>query len=339
MSRSALALRFATLQHARHDQRTVWYRWHLGYYNDSCAPWSRGFDTYMGYLNGVAGYYCNHQDFHECQASNSSAAVAAAAAPSVGRYLNQRGRMDAGPDATGVSGGASQSATYAQAVKLCDDAGSGCYGFSFRSDEPQPTSAVAMTFKRATAVDTNASGWQSYVGTDVHPPSCAWNSFSACSYNLEGTYSTHAYTKRAQDIVTAAAADAQSAPIFGYIAWQAVHEPMAVPANYLEPYLKTKDPSRRIYAGMLSALDSGLGNITQTLKDTGLYGNSVLVLSNDNGGMSGSYGLGCCNCGTSCGGLNYPYRGCERRTSSSYFGLPASELPVFMLCCFCPVLS
>jgi hypothetical protein len=25
--------------------------------------------------------------------------------------------------------------------------------------------------------------------------------------------------------------------------------------------------------------------------------------------MSGTYGLGCCNCGTSCGGLNYPYRG------------------------------
>ena len=34
-----------------------------------------------------------------------------------------------------------------------------------------------------------------------------------------------------------------------------------------------------------------------------------MVLSNDNGGMSGTYGLGCCVCGTSCGGLNYPYRG------------------------------
>ena len=60
---------------------------------------------------------------------------------------------------------------------------------------------------------------------------------------------------------------------------------------------------------MLTALDEGIGNITATLKSTGMYDNSVMVLSNDNGGMSGSYGMGCCNCGTSCGGLNYPYRG------------------------------
>ena len=46
----------------------------------------------------------------------------------------------------------------------------------------------------------------------------------------------------------------------------------------------------QIYAGMLTALDEGIGNITATLKSTGMYDNSVMVLSNDNGGMSGSYG-------------------------------------------------
>ena len=56
---------------------------------------------------------------------------------------------------------------------------------------------------------------------------------------------------------------------------------------------------------LLSALDEGIGNITATLRSTGMYPQSVMVLSNDNGGMSGSYGLGCCNCGTSCGGLNW----------------------------------
>ena len=64
-----------------------------------------------------------------------------------------------------------------------------------------------------------------------------------------------------------------------------------------------------VMTGMLAALDEGLGNITASLKASNLYENSVIVISNDNGGMSGSYGLGCCNCGTSCGGLNYPYRG------------------------------
>ena len=120
----------------------------------------------------------------------------------------------------------------------------------------------------------------------------------------------------------------------------------------------------QIYAGMLTALDEGIGNITDTLKSTGMYDNSVMVLSNDNGGMSGSYGtarttalvgnacwqqsaaasrhriivsyeyvtgcaarirvglglragMGCCNCGTSCGGLNYPYRGWKDRSEHS----------------------
>ena len=85
---------------------------------------------------------------------------------------------------------------------------------------------------------------------------------------------------------------------------------MEAPDVYVAPYYAaTLDPSRRVYAGMLSALDEGVGNITATLKQQGMYNDSVLVLSNDNGGMSGTYGMGCCKCGTSCGGLNYPYRG------------------------------
>ena len=65
---------------------------------------------------------------------------------------------------------------------------------------------------------------------------------------------------------------------------------MSVPDSYRVAYKGTADPSRQIYAGMLTALDEGIGNITDTLKSTGMYDNSVMVLSNDNGGMSGSYG-------------------------------------------------
>lgn len=32
-------------------------KWHLGYVNESCTPWRRGFDSYLGYLNGNEGYY------------------------------------------------------------------------------------------------------------------------------------------------------------------------------------------------------------------------------------------------------------------------------------------
>ena len=33
--------------------------WHLGHVNESCAPWGRDFDTYIGYLGGNEGFY-NH---------------------------------------------------------------------------------------------------------------------------------------------------------------------------------------------------------------------------------------------------------------------------------------
>ena len=55
----------------------------------------------------------------------------------------------AGPAATGVSGGAAQTVTYAAAVKLCDGAGEGCYGFTFESAEPVPDGPVHVSFKQA----------------------------------------------------------------------------------------------------------------------------------------------------------------------------------------------
>ena len=50
------------------------------------------------------------------------------------------------------------------------------------------------------------------------------------------------------------------------MAWQSVHEPMQAPDSYLAPYASIKDDSRRIYAGMLSVLDEGLGNITAKVR-------------------------------------------------------------------------
>ena len=42
---------------------------HLGYPNGTCAPWGRGFDSYLGFLNGNQGYYQHGivglLDFHD----------------------------------------------------------------------------------------------------------------------------------------------------------------------------------------------------------------------------------------------------------------------------------
>jgi len=291
-------------------------KWHLGYVNDTCSPWKRGFDSYLGYLNGVEGYYSHGmgawQDFHECANQSSghppadySSAYGAAVASPKPAFQHKGGAMPAGKDATGLDakGGAQQNVTLAQAEVLCSAAGDGCYGFTFESKLPIPPGVVQQVFFKKEQSVIGDADWQSYVKTNMPAPKTC----DQCTFRYEGQYSTHVYTQHAQGLLKAWKPGA--APLMIYLAWQAVHEPMAVPASYLKPYAKIKDPSRQIYAGMLSALDEGIGNITKALKSLGMFDNTVMVLSNDNGGMSGSYGLGCCNCGTSCGGLNYPYRG------------------------------
>lgn len=200
----------------------------------------------MGYLNGNAGYYCNHHDFHECNAP-------AQLGGSARSYFNATGKIDSGPDATGVEGGAKQTVTYSKAVELCDSAGDGCYGFYFESanDDPMPTTAVDVVFKQALVLnDTDTaktSSWHAYISQRANPPSCNVEHYAACNYNYEGMYSTHAYTTRAQNLITGW--KPSDPPLFVYLAWQAVHEPMDVPVTYLAPYKKTLDPSRQIYAG------------------------------------------------------------------------------------------
>ena len=44
-------------------------------------------------------------------------------------------------------------------------------------------------------------------------------------------------------------------------------------------------PQKRTYYGMLSAMDELVGNLVSSLKENGLYDNSVIIWSSDNGAL------------------------------------------------------
>ena len=68
-----------------------------------------------------------------------------------------------------------------------------------------------------------------------------------------------------------------------------MHGPLQVPQVYCDMYQHVEDEERRTYLGMITAMDDAVGNITQALKDSGLYDDSVILWFSDNGGPAANW--------------------------------------------------
>ena len=168
------------------------------------------------------------------------------------------------------------------------------------------------TFRGYNSFHGYYSGGQDYYehteagGYDLHvdaSPQCGAGC-SVVDWANKGRYSTELYASAA---VARIAAHDVATPLFLYVAFQAVHSPDQVPQSYIDPYNATiADAKRRTFAGMLSALDEGVGNITAALRARGMEGNTLVIFAADNGGP-----IRCefSTCGDATGASNFPLRG------------------------------
>uniref|UniRef100_UPI00358EB143 arylsulfatase B-like isoform X6 n=1 Tax=Myxine glutinosa TaxID=7769 RepID=UPI00358EB143 len=135
-------------------------------------------------------------------------------------------------------------------------------------------------------------GWADvgYHGSQIRTP--VLDELSASGLRLENYYVQPICTPSRSQLMTG-----RYQPMFLYMAFQSVHAPLEVPKQYTDPYGFIKNVNRRKYAGMVSVLDEAVGNITAALRAAGLWDNTLLVFSTDNGGQ------------TLAGGNNWPLRG------------------------------
>ncbi|XP_046561885.1 arylsulfatase B-like [Haliotis rubra] len=106
------------------------------------------------------------------------------------------------------------------------------------------------------------------------------------AWDYRGEYSAYTFTQKAIDIINQ---HNVSQPLFMYLPYQNVHGPIEVPEKYYNMYPNVLNEGRRTFSGMVSALDEAVGNVTSVLKEKGLFDNTLILFTADNGGPVEAY--------------------------------------------------
>ncbi len=73
-------------------------------------------------------------------------------------------------------------------------------------------------------------------------------------------------------------------PFYLYLTFNAPHTPYQAPQHYIDRFKNIAEPTRRIYAGMVSCLDDEIGKVIAALDKKGLRDNTLILFHSDNGG-------------------------------------------------------
>jgi arylsulfatase A-like enzyme len=75
-------------------------------------------------------------------------------------------------------------------------------------------------------------------------------------------------------------------PFFLFMSYNAPHTPIQAKKEDLEKLRSIKDEKRRTYAAMVHAVDRGVKNIVDELKEMNKFKNTLIVFLSDNGGVT-----------------------------------------------------
>ncbi len=100
-------------------------------------------------------------------------------------------------------------------------------------------------------------------------------------------------------------------PWYAYLAFNAVHGPLEATDKYLSRFSHLKDPRRRTYAAMQSAMDDAVGLVLAKIRELGQEENTLIIFFSDNGGPTPSTTSG-----------NGPLRGYKAQTWEGGIRIP-----------------
>lgn len=98
---------------------------------------------------------------------------------------------------------------------------------------------------------------------------------------VEEGYST---TLLGNDAVKLINAHDPATPLYLYLAFNAAHTPYQATPEYLDRYKHIADPSRRAYAGSITAMDDQIGRVLAALDQKKMRDNTLIIFMSDNGG-------------------------------------------------------
>ncbi len=125
-------------------------------------------------------------------------------------------------------------------------------------------------------------------------------------------------------------------PFFLTLTFNAPHDPFQVPKSYFDRIKNVNDSVKRVYYGMIEALDDAVGSIVEKLKQLHLDNNTMIVFISDNGGATytratDNFPLRGGKCTHFEGGLMVPFfiKYPAAITGSQVFKNPVSSLDIF----------